>query len=244
MGGDTTQVQTNYFSKGDTSTYDRGGFSSVGSPQTTFHTYSIDWTPQALNWLIDGNVVRTLTYGDASGGATYPQTPMQIKLGTWDGGAPGEAPGTVEWAGGYTNFANAPFTGYYKSITITDNSNGVAGATEYVYGDNSGTYSSIKVITGGGAANTTNELSSSSSAPSSTKTTSSTTSTQSSTSTTLSSLSAKNSTTSAAPSSTTAVTTSASSTATAAPKNAAGKLGTGVANAALVVAGAFGYLVL
>ena len=38
LGGDGTQVQTNYFSKGNTDSYDRGGFSTVSSPQTTFHS--------------------------------------------------------------------------------------------------------------------------------------------------------------------------------------------------------------
>jgi hypothetical protein len=40
LGGDTTQVQTNYFSKGDTTTYDRGGTHSVSNPQTTLHSIS------------------------------------------------------------------------------------------------------------------------------------------------------------------------------------------------------------
>ena len=150
LGGDEYNVQTNYFSKGDTTTYDRGGISPVGSPQDTFHTYTIDWTAERLNWIIDGTVVRTLTYADAKGGATYPQTPMQIKLGTWVAGKKDAPKGTVEWAGGYTNFADAPFLGYYKSVVITDYSNGVEGAKEYSYGDRSGTYESIKISTTGG----------------------------------------------------------------------------------------------
>lgn len=150
LGGDEFNVQTNYFSKGDTTTYDRGGMSPVGSPQDTFHTYTIDWTPEALNWIIDGTVVRTLTYADAKGGSTYPQTPMQIKLGTWVAGKKDAPEGTVEWAGGYTNFADAPFLGYYKSVVITDYSNGVDGAKSYSYGDRSGTYESIKISTDGG----------------------------------------------------------------------------------------------
>ena len=30
----------------------------MGTPQSEFHTYSIDWTPQAINWIIDGKTVR------------------------------------------------------------------------------------------------------------------------------------------------------------------------------------------
>jgi beta-glucanase (GH16 family) len=160
LGGDTTQVQTNYFSKGDTSTYDRGGFSPVNNPQTQFHTYTIDWTPEHVQWIIDGNVVRTLTYGEAKGGASFPQTPMQIKLGTWVAGRQGAPQGTVQWAGGYTNFADAPFTGYYRKVTITDYGNGKSGATSYSYGDSSGTMGSIVVSTDGSNSAAFNESSS------------------------------------------------------------------------------------
>lgn len=160
LGGDAAQVQTNYFSKGDTTTYDRGGYSPVANPQTAWHTYTIDWTPEKVDWIIDGKVVRTLTYAAAKGGASFPQTPMQIKLGTWVGGAKGAPKGTVEWAGGYANFAQAPFVGYYKSIKITDYSNSVKGAKSYSYGDQSGTYQSIKVSTEGGVAEAVNVTSS------------------------------------------------------------------------------------
>jgi beta-glucanase (GH16 family) len=160
LGGDTAQVQTNYFSKGDTTTYDRGGYSPAANPQTAWHTYTIDWTPEKVDWIIDGKTVRTLTYAAAKGGSTFPQTPMQIKLGTWVGGAKSAPKGTVEWAGGYANFAQAPFVGYYKSIKITDYSNGVTGAKSYSYADQTGTYKSIKVSTEGGVAEAVNVTSS------------------------------------------------------------------------------------
>ena len=184
-GNDNTQAQSNYFSKGDTSTYNRGGFHSVDAPLTSFHTYSVEWTPAAVEWIIDGNVVRTLTYDDATGGTTFPQTPMQVKLGTWVGGCSTCAPGTVEWAGGHTNMADAPFLAYYKSIAITDYAGGSAppanAVKEYIYGDHSGTYQSIKVVDGEGSSSS---ASSSSSVSSSAKaTTHSKTSTPSSSST-------------------------------------------------------------
>ncbi|KAM5350480.1 hypothetical protein ACJ41O_006985 [Fusarium nematophilum] len=150
VGGDNAQVQTNYFSKGDTTTYDRGAYHPVDAPLTSYHKYSIEWTSQAINWLVDDNVVRTLTAADAKGGATFPQTPMQVKLGTWVGGGKNTNKGTVEWAGGYTDFKQAPFEAYYKSITIVDYQGKDApgqnsGAKEYVYGDKSGSWESIKV---------------------------------------------------------------------------------------------------
>lgn len=156
VGGDNAQAQTNYFSKGDTTTYNRGAYHPVSAPLTSYHKYSVIWTSTAVNWLIDDNVVRTLNAADANGGASFPQTPMQVKLGTWVAGGKDTAKGTVEWAGGYTDFDDAPFNAYYKSITIEDyagqdapgkNSN----IKEYVYGDNSGTWESIEIKKGDGS---------------------------------------------------------------------------------------------
>lgn len=152
VGGDDLQVQTNYFSKGDTSTYDRGAYHPVDNPLTSFHTYTIDWTPEAVNWIIDGAVVRTLTYADARGGETFPQTPMQIKLGTWVAGRDDAPQGTVDWAGGLTDFDEAPFRAVYRSISIVDYAGGSGPAEgavrEYIYGDRTGTWESIEVVGG------------------------------------------------------------------------------------------------
>ncbi|KAM0249867.1 hypothetical protein ACHAQJ_008841 [Trichoderma viride] len=173
VGGDNTQAQTNYFSKGNTATYDRGAFHPVANPLTSFHTYSVEWTSAGVNWLIDNNVVRTLNAANAEGGAAgLPQTPMQIKLGTWVAGRKDAPVGTVEWSGGYTDFSKAPFLGYYKSISIVD----YAGAdgptsesvTEYIYGDHSGSWQSIKVEQGNGSDDSSD--STSSAAPTSSKT--------------------------------------------------------------------------
>ncbi|KAH7227196.1 concanavalin A-like lectin/glucanase domain-containing protein [Fusarium redolens] len=146
LGGDATQVQSNYFSKGDTTTYDRGDFHDVTEPLTTFHTYSIEWNKNVVQWIIDGNVIRTPKAADAKG---FPQSPMQIKLGTWCAGGSQTEQGTVEWAGGLTDLSKAPFNAYYKSVTIVDYAGGDGpvpkSVNEYVYGDNWGSADSIKV---------------------------------------------------------------------------------------------------
>ncbi|KAK8034666.1 ice nucleation protein [Apiospora rasikravindrae] len=148
VGNDDTQVQTNYFGKGDDSTFDRGKFHSVNKPAAEFHKYSIEYTAEKVTWAVDGNTVRVLNYQDAKGGSRFPQTPMQIKLGTWVAGGPDSPEGTKQWAGGATDFNQAPFTCVYKSITIQDYSNGVKGATAYKWNkDSDGSYQSIKVLT-------------------------------------------------------------------------------------------------
>lgn len=151
VGGDTSHVQTNYFSKGDTSTYDRGKWHPVVNPMQQEHTYSIDWTKDYVKWYVDGKEIRTLTYAEAKGGSIFPQTPMQVKFGTWVAGKQGASKGTIDWAGGITDFSKGPFVATYKSIKITDNMGGAKGAKEYVYGDKSGTWKSIKVNAENGA---------------------------------------------------------------------------------------------
>ncbi|KAK6834386.1 cell wall glucanosyltransferase mwg1 [Apiospora arundinis] len=170
VGSDDTQVQTNYFGKGDDSTFDRGKFHSVSAPAAKFHKYGIEYTAEKVTWTVDGAVVRTLNYQDAKGGSRFPQTPMQIKLGTWVAGGPDSPEGTKQWAGGATDFKQAPFTCVFKSITIEDYSNGVKGATAYKWNPNSdGSYQSIKVLTtpddNVGATTTSAPASASSSAP-------------------------------------------------------------------------------
>ncbi|KAH0363809.1 concanavalin A-like lectin/glucanase, partial [Aureobasidium melanogenum] len=145
LGGDGTQAQTNYFGKGNTTSYDRGTYQSVTSPQTIMHTYSFDWTEEKIDWLIDGVIVRTLMYADAVGGKNFPQTPMRLKLGNWIAGDPAtNAPGTIEWAGGDTDFSQAPFTMYVKTVSITNYNP----AAEYEWTDKSGSYESIKLVDG------------------------------------------------------------------------------------------------
>ncbi|KAJ6262560.1 Beta-glucanase [Drechslerella dactyloides] len=139
LGGDTAQVQSNYFGKGDTSTYDRAAFIGLNPPpQTTEHTYTIEWTSASITWSINGNVARVLTREQA--GSFYPQTPMQIKLGLWAGGDSSNSPGTIQWAGGSTDYSQGPFNMHVRSVSVQDYSTG----TSYYYSDNSGSYTSIR----------------------------------------------------------------------------------------------------
>lgn len=152
IGSDTVQVQSNYFSKGDTTTYDRGAYHQVTDSVGKSHTYGIKWTPEAITWSVDGAVLRTLRAADAKGGDGFPQTPMQIKLGTWVAGGKDAPEGTVKWAGGHTDFSQKPFVGIYKRIKIVDYAGKSEAATggikEYVYGDKTGAAKSIKVVQG------------------------------------------------------------------------------------------------
>ena len=142
FGGDGYEFQLNYFSKGDTTTYDRGEYHATSSnPLQNFHTYTLDWTKDSLTWSLDGKVVRTL---DADNPQGYPQSPMFLRMGIWAGGDPSSEQGTIEWAGGLTDYSEMPFSMYIKSLIVTDYSSG----DKYEYGDNSGDWTSIKAING------------------------------------------------------------------------------------------------
>lgn len=141
---------TNYFGKGDTSTYDRESWEGVATPQDVFHTYTIKWTKDHIIWSINGNDVRTVTYEEAQGGSRFPQTPMNIRLGIWAGGAPTNAEGTIEWAGGRTDYSKGPYSMYIKSVKIKNDNP----AESYTWSDKSGSSDSIK-FTGSDAVKTT-----------------------------------------------------------------------------------------
>ncbi|KAG4030026.1 hypothetical protein MFRU_013g00500 [Monilinia fructicola] len=146
IGGNNTHAETNYFGKGNTTAYDRAiWYPTPADPRENFYNYTVDWTAERIEWWIDDSLVRTLKYEDALNGQNFPQTPMTVRLGIWSGGDPkGNNKGTIEWAGGETDFSKVPFTMYVKSATIQDYSTGSA----YEWGDKSGSWQSIKVISG------------------------------------------------------------------------------------------------
>ncbi|KAL6868428.1 glycoside hydrolase family 16 protein [Trichoderma novae-zelandiae] len=153
LGAEPDQVQSNYFGKGQTTTYNRGQFHSVSGTQANWIKYTVDWTQDRIVWMAGDSVLRTLTPDDAEANQ-YPQTPMQVKFGSWAGGDPNtNAHGTVLWAHGPTDFSKGPFSMLVQSITVTDYSTG----KQYVYGDNSGSWQSIQAVGGQINGNTNND---------------------------------------------------------------------------------------
>jgi hypothetical protein len=146
IGSDTGRAQTNYFGKGNTTTYDRGQFHPVANPETEFRKYAVNWTQETTTWLIDDVPVRTLNFADAVGGTNYPQTPINVRIGNWVAGDPKNAAGTIEWAGGLTDFSKGPFSMYVQSVKIINYNP----AASYQYTDQTGQWQSIKTL--GGAA--------------------------------------------------------------------------------------------
>lgn len=172
LGSVDSTVETNFFGKGNTTTYDREVTVAAASNQDDFNTYTVDWTADRILWQVNGVTLRTVNYGDALTlyGKNYPQTPMTVKMGNWIACASAAAAtasateGTCEWVGGYVDISNAPFTQYVKSVTIQD----YGCATSYYYSDTTGDYTSI--VSEGSCSNSSSSSSSSSSKSSSTGT--------------------------------------------------------------------------
>jgi hypothetical protein len=69
---------------------------------------------------------------------------MNVRAGIWAGGDPTNPQGTIEWAGGETDYSQAPFTMVLQKVEVRNENPGAS----YEYGDMSGGYESI-VVDGG-----------------------------------------------------------------------------------------------
>ncbi|KAF2401398.1 extracellular cell wall glucanase Crf1/allergen Asp F9 [Trichodelitschia bisporula] len=144
VGSKTNEVQSNYFGKGNDTTFDRGATHPLANVDTQFHTYAVSWTKESITWMLDGAPVRTVNYAEAVGGANFPQTPSNLRIGSWVPGTPGNAQGTIDWAGGLADFSKAPFVFTVQSVKVVNSNPG----DSYTYGDNTGSMDSIKVLGG------------------------------------------------------------------------------------------------
>ncbi|PYH63542.1 glycoside hydrolase family 16 protein [Aspergillus vadensis CBS 113365] len=144
VGYNTSEVQSNYFGKGNDTSFDRGGFHYVPNADTEFHNYTTYWTSEKVEWWIDQQLVRTLKYEDAVGGKNFPQTPSNIRFGIWPAGDPSQPHGTIVWAGGEIDYSAGPYTMVVEKVRVHDFHTG----KEYSYTDHSGSWESIKVVSG------------------------------------------------------------------------------------------------
>ncbi|CAG8602382.1 19931_t:CDS:2 [Cetraspora pellucida] len=110
VGKDIKHAQTDFFYRGFHKTGVDGVFHSFpdgGTIDSDFHTYTINWGPKKIKWLIDGITVRTLerssTFED--GIYKYPSKPSYITLSLWDGSG---GNGTAQWSNGPINWKKSP----------------------------------------------------------------------------------------------------------------------------------------
>ncbi len=104
VGARPNQVETNVFYKG-IAEYNVHSSKVFVQNTTRIHTYTIDWTPERIQWLIDGRVVRRYQKNSKPSPMTpigekwFPQTPSQVQFSVWDAGS-SESSGTRDWSGG------------------------------------------------------------------------------------------------------------------------------------------------
>lgn len=81
-GANDKTVQTSFFSKGNTTLYDRVLYHPVDTSSTNFHTYSFSWGTRWVQWLVDGNVVRTINYRKEDDGTSngFPYGPAPTNM--------------------------------------------------------------------------------------------------------------------------------------------------------------------
>mgnify|MGYP000866499146 CR=1 FL=1 len=112
-----------------------------------FHKYAVEWTETKVVFFIDDKVVKTMYVGDIPSGS-WPQTPMQVKLGTWAVTEDSDA-GEVSWAGGVPDWdADAPFTAYFRKVEVQDYAGWCAevdGDVKYSYDERMGGWQDIKI---------------------------------------------------------------------------------------------------
>ncbi|RAK94846.1 uncharacterized protein BO80DRAFT_420254 [Aspergillus ibericus CBS 121593] len=160
VGYNLTSVQTDFYFQGvQNYTNERNAAVTPNDTFADWHTYTIDWKPDVLEWIVDGTVMRTLTknstYNATSGVYMYPQTPSRLEMSIWPGGSEAEGLGTIEWAGGLIDWDSTDIKEYgyfyaqYKDITIEcyDYPSGalVEGDRSYVYTSDSGLSNTIEV---------------------------------------------------------------------------------------------------
>lgn len=79
VGGHPNRFESNYFWGQDIIYTVNGGKHSVSSPNgiADIHEYTINWTPERLEWYLDGNLVRTKLQADTcdDNGCAYPTAP-------------------------------------------------------------------------------------------------------------------------------------------------------------------------
>lgn len=131
FGGNNYQFQSNFFIKGNTTTWDRGGYHEIRNPIDFYNKYTVEWTPQAIKWWCNDQLIRVLEENNDYG---IPKSPMAIKLSLWAGGDPSNAEGTILWAGGLSDYKEFPYIMNFRNLKVSDYSSGQV----YSYGHKDG----------------------------------------------------------------------------------------------------------
>jgi beta-glucanase (GH16 family) len=156
VGVDLETSQTNFYFQGIPN-YENSANISTTDSFNNFHDYEIRWTPDKIEWLIDGELGRTQerkdTWNKTAQHWDYPQTPARVQLSLWPGGLETNPKGTVDWAGGVIDWDHEDIkeVGYFwatvQSVTIECyNGDGIGSNKKesYIYNDLRGTNDTVE----------------------------------------------------------------------------------------------------
>lgn len=158
VGTELDIAQTNYYFQGIPDYTHSTNITGVSDTNDNFHEYEIRWTPDQIQWLVDGKVGRTQlkssTWNSTSNQWDYPQTPARVQLSIWPGGSDQNAQGTIDWAGGPIDWNSADIKkdGYYYAtvgeVTIecykTDKAPGTNSGKSYTYNNAKATNDTVE----------------------------------------------------------------------------------------------------
>lgn len=158
VGNDLDHAQTNYYFQGYTD-YTKMKKGDVDNSFESYHDYEVDWSEDKIDWIIDGETVRTVkkddTYNETTKNYDFPQTPSRIQIALWPGGDKSQGKGTIEWAGGEIDWDadDIKKQGYYyaalKSVEVEcyDKPSGAKGngTKAYVYNDKTGKKDNVEL---------------------------------------------------------------------------------------------------
>ncbi|KAJ2956822.1 hypothetical protein NQZ79_g7377 [Umbelopsis isabellina] len=115
----SNEGQTSYYYEG-IDDYTTEGSAVIPDDSTNFHTYGIDWQPDAINWYVDGVVQRTVTRESTNqnGVYHYPTAAAHVELGLWDSSF---SASTAAWAHGPVDWSKEPayISAYVQYVTVT-----------------------------------------------------------------------------------------------------------------------------
>ncbi|KAI0006379.1 hypothetical protein F4779DRAFT_24485 [Xylariaceae sp. FL0662B] len=158
VGTELDIAQTNYYFQGIPNYNNSGNITGLSDTNQEWHTYEINWTPDQIEWSVDGQVGRTKkrsdTWNDTTNQWDYPQTPSRVQLSIWPGGAASNGEGTIEWAGGPIDWNSDAIKkdGYYYAtvgeVNIecykTDKAPGTNSGKSYTYDNAKGTNDTVQ----------------------------------------------------------------------------------------------------
>lgn len=160
VGVDLSTAQTNFYTQGIPNYKNSKNITDLSDTFKEFHDYEIRWTPDKIEWFVDGELGRSKDRKDtwnATGNRwDFPQTPARVQLSLWPGGREDNPQGTIEWAGGVIDWNSADIqqVGFYyatlESLKIecynADSPPGTNKGKSYTYKE--GAYTNDTVIDG------------------------------------------------------------------------------------------------